>query len=126
MKGCSRIFEYPTAEEQNSDATHNDNGVGFTGADAFILSRFAKSIDEGKFVGSPKQMAILFKKMHKYARQLDGIAQAKLAKAEPKQVRGSLTERNKNQKWPTPTLNGCGGKPLWLTRIAPDLLRPMA
>lgn len=77
MKGCSRIFEYQTADEQNSDVTNEYNGVGFTGADAFIMSRFAKSIDEGKFVGSPKQMAILFKKMPKYAKQLDGIAQSK-------------------------------------------------
>ena len=81
MKACSRIFEYQTADEQNSDDTREHNGVGFTGADAYILSCFAKYIDEGKFVGSPKQMAILFKKMPKYAKQLDGIAQTKVEAA---------------------------------------------
>ena len=81
MTACSRIFEYQTADEQNSDDTREHNGVGFTGADAYILSRFAKSIDAKKFVGSPKQMAILFKKMPKYAKQLDGIAQTKIEAA---------------------------------------------
>ena len=75
--GCQRIFEYQTAEEQNSESTMYWNGVGFSGADAEILSSFAKQINEGKFAGSPKQMKILFKKMPKYAKQLDGIAQAK-------------------------------------------------
>ena len=78
ITGCVRIFEYQTAEEQNMEATVEDNGVGFTGADGDILSSFAKQINNKRFVGSEKQMTILFKKMPKYARQLDVIAQSKL------------------------------------------------
>lgn len=68
-KGCIRIFEKQTASEQTCEATHELNGVGFTGADAEILSSFAKQINKGWNL-SPKQMAILFKKMPKYWKQL--------------------------------------------------------
>ena len=77
--GCARIFEYQTRDEQETDSTRIWNGVGFSGADAEILSSFAKQINAGTFVGSPKQLEILFKKMPKYAKQLDRIAQAKAA-----------------------------------------------
>lgn len=76
VKGCVRIYEYQTAEEQNIGGTVEDNGVGFTGADGDILSSFAEQINKGRTL-SDKQMAILFKKMPKYARQLDGVAQRK-------------------------------------------------
>jgi len=75
--GCARIFEYQTAEEQSIEATIEHNGVGFSGADGDILSSFAKQINAGTFAGSEKQMVILFKKMPKYAGQLDRIAQSK-------------------------------------------------
>ncbi len=74
---CQRIYEYQTASEQASGSTRDHNGVGFSGADGEILSSFAEQINSGRFVGSPKQMKILFKKMPKYAKQLDGIAQEK-------------------------------------------------
>jgi len=78
-QGCARIFDYQTATEQQSEQTSEDNGVGFSGADAEILSSFAKQINAGRFVGSEKQMNIMFKKMPKYAGQLDKLAQAKAA-----------------------------------------------
>ena len=77
IKGCVRIHEYQTAEEQQMQATVEHNGVGFTGADGDILSSFAEQIHAGRVL-SAKQMAILFKKMPKYAKQLDGIAQQKV------------------------------------------------
>lgn len=77
MKGCQRIFEYQTRDEQNTDSTRELNGVGFSGCDAEILSSFAKQINAGRFVGSQKQMKILFAKMPKYSKQLDVIAQSK-------------------------------------------------
>jgi len=76
-RGCQCIFGYQTADEQSIGVTVEDNGVGFTGADSTILSSFAKQINAGRFVGSKKQMDILFKKMPKYAKQLDNVAQAK-------------------------------------------------
>lgn len=80
IEGCKRIYEYQTSSEQSSGTTQVWNNVGFSGADAEILSSFAEQMNAGRFVGSPKQMEILFKKMPKYAKQLDGIAQAKAAK----------------------------------------------
>ncbi len=76
--GCQRIYEYQTASEQASGSTRDHNNVGFSGADGEILSSFAEQINSGRFVGSPKQMKILFKKMPKYAKQLDTIAQEKV------------------------------------------------
>lgn len=73
--GCQRIYEYQTADEQATGETRNLNGVGFSGADSFILSSFAEQINAGRFAGTKKQLDILFQKMPKYAKQLDAIAQ---------------------------------------------------
>ena len=81
-QGCIRIYAYQTASEQSTQSTHLHNGVGFSGADAEILSSFAEQINTGRFVGSDKQMRILFKKMPKYAKQLEKIAAAKVAEAQ--------------------------------------------
>jgi len=78
IKGLVTIYDYQTAEEQNAGHTHDHNGVGFSGADSEILSSFAKQVNAKRFAGSEKQMNILFKKIPKYAKQLDTIAQAKL------------------------------------------------
>jgi hypothetical protein len=79
IRGLTVIFDYQTAEEQNAEATMLHNGVGFTGADGEILSSFAKQIRAGRKM-SEKQMALIFKKMPKYAKQLDAVAQAKAEK----------------------------------------------
>ena len=73
-KGLLRIYERQTASEQASQTTHDHNGVGFTGADAEILSSFAQQVLGNRFVGSEKQLRILHHKMPKYARQLEGLA----------------------------------------------------
>ena len=75
--GCQRIYEYQTADEKSTGDTREHNEVGFSGADGYILSSFAQQINAGTFVASKKQRDILFHKMPKYAKQLDGIAQAK-------------------------------------------------
>ncbi len=79
-KAIVAIFEYQTSHEQTVETTEQNNGVGFTGADAFILSSFAKQIkakgDRKIELGqrlSAKQMAIATKKMGKYAGQLTRI-----------------------------------------------------
>ena len=76
LRGLVRIYEFQTASEQASGYTQDWNGVGFSGADSEILSSFAQQVEEKRFAGSPKQCAILFKKMPKYARQLMNIADA--------------------------------------------------
>lgn len=76
LRGLVRIYEYQTASEQSSMTTHVHNGVGFSGADAEILSSYAEQYKR-KGTLTEKQLAILLKKMPKYARQLDAIAQTK-------------------------------------------------
>ena len=78
------IFEAQTASEQCSETTKENNGVGFNGTDAQILSSFAKQIIEfeagrSRFLTplSRKQMVLVRRKISKYAGQLLKAAQAK-------------------------------------------------
>ena len=73
IRGLLRIYEDQTAEEQNAGHTHDHNGVGFTGVDGEILSSFASQIEKGRNM-SPKQMALIYKKMPKYAAQLEAAS----------------------------------------------------
>lgn len=63
------VYSRQTKSEQASYSTEENNGVGFTGADAEILTSFVWSY---KKYGSltVKQMALLQKKIKKYWRQL--------------------------------------------------------
>ena len=70
IRGLLRIYEDQTAEEQAIGDTSEHNGVGFSGVDGGILSSFAEQINKGRNM-SPKQMAIIYKKMPKYAAQLE-------------------------------------------------------
>jgi hypothetical protein len=72
-RGLLAIFDKQTADEQYVEATTELNGVGFNGVDAEILSSFAKQVLKGWKL-SAKQLAILYKKMPKYASQLYRIA----------------------------------------------------
>ena len=68
-RGIVAIYKRQTASEQASEATLQDNGVGFTGCDAHILSSFAKQVQKG-WTLSIKQNAIARNKMPKYWKQL--------------------------------------------------------
>ena len=70
------IYERQTADEKASGETSHNNGVGFNGADSFILSSFAEQI-KARGTLSPKQTEIARKKMPKYAKQLTSIANNK-------------------------------------------------
>jgi|LauGreDrversion4_2_1035121.scaffolds.fasta_scaffold266964_3 hypothetical protein len=67
------IYNGQTQQEKVSQTTVEDNGIGFTGCDAEILTSFAEQFLRRQFL-SPKQRAILAKKMPKYAGQLWQIA----------------------------------------------------
>ena len=83
-RGLVKIYTLQTADEQASDTTSHNNGVGFNGCDANILSSFAKQINNGRNL-SAKQMAIVYKKMPRYYRQiLQFIPEDKLAELEKK------------------------------------------
>ena len=92
-KGLLAIYACQTDDEQSSGTTSHDNGEGFTGVDAEILSSFAKQIIAGRFAGSPKQMKILHSKMPKYAGQLDRIAKSKQAEPKPITIMRECNER---------------------------------
>lgn len=89
-----KLYARQTADEQASQGTHHENGQGFNGTDAFILSSFAewiikgqaKNIPEGKRL-SAKQREIARKKLLKYAGQL--LEEAESAGSD-KQVQMSL------------------------------------
>lgn len=68
-RALKRIYENQTEDEQTSEFTKYDNGVGFTGSDSEFLTSLAKQLlMYGNL--SDKQTKCLFKLMPKYARQL--------------------------------------------------------
>ena len=69
LKGLTEIYARQTANEQSSGFTSEDNGIGFSGCDAEILSSFAVRYQQWGDL-SDKQMALLFKKMPRYAGQI--------------------------------------------------------
>ena len=74
IKALVRIYtENQTAQEQAIEATTEDNGIGFTGTDGNFLSSLARQQIEKGFL-SEKQMALVFAKMPKYARQVIAFA----------------------------------------------------
>ena len=83
-RGLIAIYDRQTADEQNSETTKHDNGIGFSGTDAQILSSFAQQVIEfntgkSKFNHplSLRQKELCRRKMNKYAMQLVRIARAK-------------------------------------------------
>jgi hypothetical protein len=74
VRGLLRIYAYQTESEKIIGETTVDNGVGFSGADAHILSSFADQIKNGRQM-TEKQMAIIYKKMPRYSRQLVRITE---------------------------------------------------
>ena len=81
IKGLMRIYANQTESEQSSGIVISNNGIGFVHVDSEILTSFAKQFEERGSL-SEKQLAILYKKMPKYAGQLinDAIAEGKIFK----------------------------------------------
>lgn len=74
-KAVVKIYEYQTSDERVYHETKENNGVGFNGADAAIMSSFAEFYMERGYLSS-KQLIIARKKIMKYAAQLAKIANA--------------------------------------------------
>ena len=81
IKGLMRIYANQTESEQSSGIVISNNGIGFVHVDSEILTSFAKQFEERGNL-SEKQLAILYKKMPKYAGQLihAAIAEGKIFK----------------------------------------------
>lgn len=73
LRGLVAIYNKQTEDEQSNGTTSHDNGIGFNGVDAFILTSIAQQFISRGFV-SPKQKDIVRKKMLKYSGQLTLIA----------------------------------------------------
>lgn len=71
-KALIEILSNQTDDEVMNECTSNLNGIGFTGADAEILTSFAKQLMRRGSL-SPKQMQITRRKMPKYWKQIMGI-----------------------------------------------------
>lgn len=67
-----QLYERQTADEKQTASTNHENGIGFNGSDAPIMSSFAKQVMRG-VVLSPKQLDIARPKIMKYAGQLAHI-----------------------------------------------------
>ena len=67
-----KLYECQTMDEQCSGLTKENNGVGFNGLDAVILSSFAEQLLKGRSL-TVKQLAIAHKKLPKYSRQVIGF-----------------------------------------------------
>jgi hypothetical protein len=84
IRAMELVYANQTKAEQTAEQTTEDNGVGFTGLDGKILASFAKQVlrwrdeKEHKYPCplSPKQMALVYKKMPKYAKQVLGMIDA--------------------------------------------------
>ena len=63
------LYAFQTADEQEAGSTKEHNGAGFNGTDAFILSSFAQQVAKGRTL-SAKQLAIAYRKLPKYQRQV--------------------------------------------------------
>jgi hypothetical protein len=76
VKALVRIYqENQTNDEQVTQQTTHDNGIGFSGCDAQFLSSLAQNyLRYGRL--SDKQMSFVFKKMPKYAKQVIAMSDA--------------------------------------------------
>lgn len=63
------LYMAQTEDEKNDGDTKHENGVGFTGLDADILTSFAKGYEHYGHL-TEKQLNILYRKIGKYAKQL--------------------------------------------------------
>ena len=77
------LYSRQTETEQSSEATMGTNHMGFTGADAKLLTSFAKQIQTSEYPEgrrlSPRQLHWARKKIQKYAKQLAVYANSKEA-----------------------------------------------
>ena len=70
-----KLYACQTADEQISGETKEQNGVGFNGVDAPILTSFCEFLNKTGFL-TPKQKNLARKKLVKYNKQLTKLANA--------------------------------------------------
>jgi len=98
------IYKRQTAHEQSADQTKETNGIGFTGPDAPLMSKFAKQLLTVGYL-SPRQTDIARGRMRKYWRQLaeiaeqnDAIKAGRIAEAQRQEDRKILLQAQAYQR----------------------------
>lgn len=87
QRAIVKLWQRQTADQQNAKITGHNNGVGFNGTDAFILSSFAEQIIKGRTL-SVKQLAVAFRKLPKYSKQIiNEISADKIIEIENKLIK---------------------------------------
>lgn len=119
VRGLLAIYDNQTTEEQIVEGVVVDNGIGFNGVDGEILTKMAKWYKSKGFL-SPKQIALVRRKMLKYAGQLAKIANEKQANkaaipagcAEPLPVslREEVKPREGEERWMLIREENCDGE----------------
>ena len=75
LRALEVVYAEQTADEKAAETTIVHNKVGFSGVDGEILSSFARQYAErGRL--SPKQMALLKRKMPRYAKQVERLTRS--------------------------------------------------
>lgn len=77
IRALKSIYARQTADEQRTNDTRHRNGIGFTGADAPILSDIAQRLPRYNDHLTPKQLRLVRAKLRKYWRQLLEEVEAK-------------------------------------------------
>lgn len=70
-----KLYGEQTKDEQDDGETKHHNGVGFNGADSKFLSSVAEFLKQRGFL-TPKQKAVVRRKLVKYNKQLTRLANA--------------------------------------------------
>ena len=70
-----KLYGEQTKDEQDDGETKHHNGVGFNGADSRFLSSVAEFLKQRGFL-TPKQKAVVRRKLVKYNKQLTRLANA--------------------------------------------------
>lgn len=73
MRGAKVLYQRQTQTEQAMGITIDRNRQGFSGWDAAILTDFVQLVERGHSL-SQKQVAVLLRRMPKYAGQLWKVA----------------------------------------------------
>lgn len=77
IRSLIQLYNRQTADEQIVHEAAYQNGIGFNGVDAPILSSFVEFYKERNFL-TAKQINIARKKLVKYSGQLEKIANKKI------------------------------------------------
>ncbi len=77
VKSLVKLYQLQTLDEQRAGETTHQNGVGFNGTDSQFLSSCARFAMQTGYL-SPKQIAIVRRKIIKYSGQITKIANGEL------------------------------------------------